>query len=139
MMPERVVVHHEHLDAIRAHARFNWPNEACGLVAADPRGRLTMVYCLSNLDASPFRFTVDPSEHFGAWRHATGRGWEIAGSFHSHPDSAAAPSSTDISRALDPNWAYFIAGPVRHGIIEVRAYRIRGGEVVEIELMTGAR
>jgi proteasome lid subunit RPN8/RPN11 len=131
----RMVVHREHLDAMQAHAGFCWPNEACGLVAADDRGVLRMVYCLSNLDASPYRFTVDPAEHFGAWRHASGRGWEIAGSFHSHPDSAAVPSSTDVAGALDPAWVYFIVGPVWSARREVRAYRIRDGAIDEVGLV----
>jgi proteasome lid subunit RPN8/RPN11 len=128
------MLHQEQLDAMQAHAVFCLPDEACGLVAADARGKLTMVYCLTNLDASPYRFTVDPAEHFAAWRHASGRGWEIVGSFHSHPHSAAAPSATDVAGALDPNWVYFIVGSVSSAQSEVRAYQIRGGVVDGAEL-----
>jgi len=134
LKPATLSLHAEHLEAIEAHARFCLPNEACGLVAIDGGGDVAMVYCLTNLDASPYRFTVDPNEHFGAWRHAANRGWEIGGSFHSHPDSEATPSPTDIRGALDPTWIYFVAGPTRKGASPVRAFRIRNGAADEVEL-----
>ena len=114
-----------------AHGEFCWPNEACGLIAADGVSA-TMVYCLTNLDVSPYRFTVDPAEHHAAWRHATARGWRIAGSFHSHPRSEAVPSPTDIEGALDPEWVYLVVGPVRPGPAQVRAYQIGVGVSVEV-------
>jgi proteasome lid subunit RPN8/RPN11 len=135
-MSPSIVVDRQHLDAMGAHARFCLPNEACGLVAVDDAGAMAMVYCLSNLDISPYRFTVDPAEHYGAWRHAAALGLEIAGSFHSHPESNAVPSTTDIAGALDPTWVYFIVGSVRSAGFDVRAYRIRDGSAEEVELVT---
>lgn len=124
--------------AIVAHARFAFPDEACGLVAADAAGSLRMAYCLSNTERSPHRFTVDPVEHFGALQHADARGWHITGEFHSHPRSEATPSRTDVAGALDPSWIHLIAGPVDEPETEVRAYRIVDGEVSEIGLTTAA-
>lgn len=133
-MREKVWLDHQHLVAMEAHAVSCFPQEACGLLAVDAGAAVTMVYCLTNIDASAYRFTVDPAEHYGAWRHAAGRGWEIGGSFHSHPASAAAPSATDIAGALDPSWMYFITGPVEPGPPLTRAYRIRQGAATEIDV-----
>jgi proteasome lid subunit RPN8/RPN11 len=120
--------------AIEAHARWAFPQEACGLLAADAAGRLRMAYCLTNVEANSSRFTVDPAEHFGAQSHAERQGWKIAGSFHSHPRSAAEPSAHDVSGALDPSWIYVIAGPVEEQV-PVRAFRIRSGFVRELDMV----
>ncbi len=109
-----------------AHAGFALPNEACGLLAADRDGRLRMAYCLTNVDDSPTRYTVDPVEHHHAIRHADRNGWDIAGVYHSHPGSAAYPSRRDVAQALDPEWLYVIVGAG-----EVRAFWIRDGVVDE--------
>lgn len=120
-------------EAIVAHARWAYPYEACGLLALDVDDGLRMAYCLTNIEASSHRFTVDPTEHFGAMRHAEANGWRIAGSFHSHPHSAAEPSRADIDGALDSTWLYVIAGPVGDEV-PVRAYRIEAAGAAEIPL-----
>lgn len=118
-------------EAMVAHARFAFPEEACGLLATDGHGALRMVYCTTNIERSATRFTVDPTEHFRAMRHAERNGWEIGGSFHSHPTSPALPSRTDIAGALEPAWVYVIVGLARPDRPEVRAFQIAAGDVVE--------
>jgi proteasome lid subunit RPN8/RPN11 len=125
-LPEQVV------DAVVAHARFAFPDEACGLLAVDGTGAVKMAYCLTNLDRSPYRFTIDPTEHYGAWKHAERNGWEIGGAFHSHPASPAYPSATDVACALDPTWRYVIVGLADPATPDVRMFAIRDGVVSEI-------
>ena len=48
------------------------------------------VYPLTNSNPSPTSFTIDPTEHFHSWRHATANGWDLIGAFHSHPDGPGA-------------------------------------------------
>jgi len=107
-MAEVLVVPGQIRDAIVAHARFCFPEEACGLIAVDEDHELRMAYATTNVDRSAVRFTVSPTEHFGAIRHAERHGWTISGSFHSHPESAGFPSARDIEGALDPDWLYMI-------------------------------
>jgi proteasome lid subunit RPN8/RPN11 len=108
------------------HARACAPNEACGLVAM-LGGTVTQVYALTNTDASPDRFTLDPAEHFAAIQHAESNGWAIAGAFHSHPSSAPIPSPADLGGGGDPGWVNLIVG-VEGGRTAVRAYRyVEGG------------
>lgn len=116
--------------AIVAHARFEAPNEACGLLALDDAGCITMAYPLTNVAASPVAFTIDPEEHFRALMSAEHRGWSIGGVFHSHPRTPAAPSRTDISGALDPTWVHLIVS-LADGVADLRAWRIRHGNAVE--------
>lgn len=131
--PNEVALNSQVLDAMVAHSRFCYPEEACGLLAADQSGSPRMVYCLTNVDQSPNRFTVDPVEHYHAWKHAEANGWTMAGSFHSHPRSEPVPSPSDIVGALDPDWWYFVVGPV-DGETDVCCYRIERGEVTEMPL-----
>ena len=125
---------HPIADAIRAHAAWAFPAEACGLLAFDTDGVPRMAYCLTNTESDTTRFTIDPAEHFGAQTHAERCGWHIGGVFHSHPHSPPIPSAHDIAGALDPDWVYVIAGPVDEAMT-IRSYRISEGSVREI---TGA-
>ncbi len=124
-------------EAIVTHARFCYPEEACGLLAAAADGELRMAICMANADRSPTRYTLDPTEHFRALRYAEANGWELAGVFHSHTHSAAYPSPTDVALAADPTWLYVIAslGDLRNP--EVRGYWIRAGVVAEEPLLAG--
>ena len=123
-----------HLDAFVAHARFCAPQEGCGLVAFDASGGIRFVYCLTNVDRSRYRFTVDPTEHFRAIQHAERNGWEIAGAFHSHPEGPAVPSVTDIEAAGDSSWLHIVVGLANRARPEVRAFAITGGSAAEVLL-----
>lgn len=118
--------------AIEAHARFTFPEEACGLLASDADGRMRMAYCLTNVERSTNRFTIDPDEHFAALQHAGRNGWTLSGSFHSHPTSPPLPSAADDAGALDPDWIHVIAGPVEPGPLRIAVYRRVAGRLVEI-------
>lgn len=131
---ETIVANSDHLEAFAAHAQFCLPNEACGLLAFDAARRLRFVYCLTNRDASPHRYTVDPVEHYRAIQHAERNGWEVAGAFHSHPRGRARPSKTDIEAAGDPEWIHVIIGLASGAERNVRAFRVVGGSAREIPL-----
>ena len=118
-------------DAMVAHSRFVYPEEAVGLLAANGDGALRMVYCGTNVLRSSTRYTLDPNEHLRSLWHAERNGWELAGAFHSHPHSAPYPSRTDIDGALEPQWLYVIVGLSDPARPEVRAFWIRHGSVVE--------
>lgn len=118
-------------EAMVWHARNCLPEEGCGLLASDG-SVITMVYPLTNAEASATRFTIEPVEHFRALRHAESRGWEIAGVFHSHPTTTAYPSATDVRLAPDPGWLYVVIGMAAPDAPEVRAFRIVDGSVSEV-------
>jgi len=119
-------------EQILSHSRAGLPNEACGLVAGD-EGGVTALFCLDNADASPVSYTIDPSGHFRVLMEAEANGWELIGAFHSHVNARAYPSPTDVAGAAEPDWIWLVAGPI-NGEPEIRAYRIRGGEILEEEL-----
>lgn len=130
---ERLVLADQIADAMFKHSGWAFPNEACGLVAFDGDVAAAAL-CLTNADKSPDRFTIDPAEHYGAFRFAERMGWTIGGLFHSHPRSDAIPSSSDLSGGADPDWLHLIVGPVAGPRPLLRAYRIESGVVSEVSV-----
>ncbi|MCJ7726226.1 MAG: M67 family metallopeptidase [Acidimicrobiia bacterium] len=125
-------------EAIVEHSRSALPDEACGLIATGPDGRATMAYCLTNIDASPVAYTLDPADHIRTLHDAERRGWHLAAVFHSHPTGPAVPSATDVAKALEPEWLYVIVGLARPGRPSVRGFRIIGGVVSEEPILVEA-
>ena len=124
--------------AIAQHAKEVAPEECCGLLAIDGAGVVMRAYPVANMERSPVRYTVDPDGHFTALRSAEAEGWSLGGVYHSHPRSAPVPSRSDIAGALDPGWVYVIVG-LAGMTPELRAWRIVGGDAVEVAVTIGDR
>jgi proteasome lid subunit RPN8/RPN11 len=122
--------------AMMEHAGAWAPDEACGLLAADAAGTIRHAYRLDNVARSPVRYTIDPEGHVRSLHDADARGWNLAGVFHSHPDSPSRPSPRDVAEALDSLWLYVIVGDPPEWT--VRGYRIVAGVVTEVSLVDGS-
>lgn len=120
--------------AMLAHAYNCHPEESCGLLAGDESGAVRMAYPLTNILHSPTNYTIDPTEHFRAIKHADRNGWDIVGVFHSHPHTQAYPSPTDVQLAPDPEWLYVLVGMEDFDRPAVRGFRIRDGVITEEDL-----
>lgn len=122
---------------ILAHCLAGIPDEACGLLAAEPGDdAVRRCYPTRNAAASAKLYTVDPTDYLHADRDAEASGLEIIGVFHSHTHTDAYPSPTDVAQAPDPAWHYVIVS-LRHSTPALRSYRITDGEIHEEEV-TGA-
>ena len=120
------------LDAIVAHARAEAPAECCGMLIG--RGAsLDEAVRAKNLAADPTRFLVDPKDHIDARRTARGRGLEVVGFYHSHPQSPAWPSATDIAEAAYPDAVYLIVS-LAGGVADARLFRIEPSAAIEVPL-----
>ena len=131
-------------DAMVAHARAGYPNEACGLIAgtapAADGGVATAWHPTRNRAASPLRYEIHPDDLLRvsiAIDDADGVIWGIV---HSHVRSPARPSSTDVGLAFYPDALYLLvslseaeADPTT-GAESVRAWRILDGAAFEVEL-----
>jgi proteasome lid subunit RPN8/RPN11 len=84
-------------DAVIAHGRGDLPNEAVGLLAGHPDGRVTARYPLVNALASPRRFESDPASMFAAEKRRRAEGVEFLAVYHSHPTSPPVPSRYDLA------------------------------------------
>jgi proteasome lid subunit RPN8/RPN11 len=122
--------------AIRAHAAAELPNEACGLLAGDiATGHVVAFHPARNEHASPRRFSVDARDLVRITFEIEAMGRQLVAIFHSHPNSAAAPSATDAREARYPAALHLIAGAAG----ELRAWRIGEAEgPVEVALRIAA-
>jgi [CysO sulfur-carrier protein]-S-L-cysteine hydrolase len=120
------------LERIVDHARRDFPNECCGMVAVRD-GAAVSVHEAANVAASPLRFEVDGLEVHRTIEEIEGRGEELGAIYHSHTRSEPYPSQTDINFAAGwPGVEWLIVGLSRDGEPTVRSYRIDDGEVREV-------
>lgn len=80
-------------------AKFN-PNESCAIlygVIRDGQARVEDIFLTQNADESPVSFTIPDEELIAAYQRIKDNNTDMVGIFHSHPNSAAVPSKTDLS------------------------------------------
>ncbi len=87
---------------IIAHAREGLPLEVCGILGGN-NGIVTSIYRITNLDASPEHFLMDPREQSAVFAELDLSGLEITAFYHSHPRGPASPSAEDVRLAFYPD------------------------------------
>lgn len=124
------------IDRIIAHAQEDSPNECCGLVGGN--GDLAeTIYPAENAEKSPYRYSIAPREQMDLMNRIDEAGEAIVGIYHSHTKTAAYPSQTDINLAVGwPDSVYLIVSLADPDDPDIRGYRIRGGEVEDVDLQT---
>jgi len=127
------------LDRIVAHARRDFPNECCGMIAMRD-GAAVAVQEATNVDASPLRFEVEGREIIRAQDAFEADGAEMGAIYHSHTRSDPYPSQTDVNFAGGwPGVEWLIVGLRRDGEPTVRSYRIDDGIIEEVEVHVDGR
>lgn len=130
-----LVVTRAQVEDVFAHAQAEKPNECCGLFAGAPgEDRVEVVYRLGNADESPLTYRLDSREQIRTLRDAESRGLEVTGCFHSHTQTEAYPSQTDVRQAFEPEWVYALVS-LKFAPPVLRAYRIVDGEITEIPVV----
>lgn len=128
-----------YVDAIVAHARRDFPDEACGIIAG-PEGSdvAARLIPMTNADRSPTFFRFDPLEQLKLYQEMDDNDEEVVVVYHSHTSTEAYPSRTDISYAAEPQAHYLLVSVAETGAdegpAEVRSYRILDGVVTEEEI-----
>jgi [CysO sulfur-carrier protein]-S-L-cysteine hydrolase len=107
-----------------AHARAEFPNECCGMLAGEG-GRAVRQYRAKNTEASPFMYVMEPREQLRIMDEIDERGLDLLAIYHSHTRSAAYPSRTDVELAFFPTALYLIVSIADRDAPEIRAFRIR--------------
>ncbi|MDT7944321.1 MAG: M67 family metallopeptidase [Dehalococcoidia bacterium] len=121
------------LEEMIAHAQAEAPIECCGIVAGHD-GRAVKLYKCRNAEQSPYRYQVDPQDLFRVYRECEEKGWEFLAIYHSHTASEAVPSPTDVRLAFWPETYYLVISLKDPQRPVVRAFRIREGQVQEVEM-----
>jgi [CysO sulfur-carrier protein]-S-L-cysteine hydrolase len=117
------------------HGLRGFPNESCGLIAADADGRPIKVFPMRNADASPVTYRLEGKEQLQVFDEIDRQGWELWAIYHSHTHSEAYPSDTDIRLAFYPDARYILVSLQDRDEPVIRSFFIRDGEVQEEELV----
>ena len=117
------------LEQMIAQARADAPLETCGLLAGRD-GRVTRVLPVPNILRSRVAYRMDGQEFLDAMAACD---FEPLAIYHSHPTGPLVPSPTDIAEAFYPDSIYIIVSLAQE-LPSVRAFRIVGGVVSEVEL-----
>lgn len=124
-------------DTIVKHLRLCRPDEGVGLLAASRRGSALVAvrfYPGRNIDSSPQRYTMDPTDVMAALADMKRRETRLGAIVHSHPNTSPVPSRTDLAEANIPGVLSLIVGFFPE--IELRAWSFGyddRGDVVRFE------
>lgn len=104
-----LIISKETAEEIIKHARDDIPNECCGILAGTENLVLGH-WRVSNAEASPYRYRMDPKEFLNVNYVVEENNWEILAFYHSHTKTEAYPSDTDVRLARLVDWpgAYYL-------------------------------
>ena len=125
------------VDAIIAQSRAEYPDECCGVILG-PTGsdKATRLKPMINAAHSPTFYEFDSKDLLALYREIDDNDEEIVVIYHSHTETEARPSRTDIAYASEP-LAHYVLVSTREEIapaIEFRSFRIIDGVVTEEEV-----
>jgi proteasome lid subunit RPN8/RPN11 len=131
-------------DAVAAHARAEYPNEACGLIVGDKPaadgGEALRFEPTRNKAASPYRYEIDPADLLRLTIATDDADEVFWGIVHSHTHTPAVPSPTDIGLAFYPDALYVLVSlsddeaDQATGLPGLRAWRIVDRRIHEVAL-----
>ena len=122
--PSELVLPGRMRDRLVAHLQRVAPHEGCGLIACDRQGAVKL-YEGTNIERSPSRYNMDPAEVLEALNEIEQCGWELGAIYHSHPQTPAEPSETDLAYHAYPG-ALMVIVSLAGARPDLRAYRITG-------------
>jgi [CysO sulfur-carrier protein]-S-L-cysteine hydrolase len=121
-------------EEIVQHAREDLPNECCGIVSTRD-GEAVQVYRATNAVASPLRFEIDPRDLIRIHTDIERSENEMGSMYHSHVQSPAYPSQTDVNFAQNwPGVVWLIVSLADPDAPDLRGFHISGADIEEVSL-----
>ncbi len=111
-----------------SHAKEGFPLEVCGILGGTGE-TVSVMYRMTNTDASNEHFMMDPKEQFAAVKDLRAKGLAILAIYHSHPETPARPSEEDIKLALTPDVSYLIISLADADNPVINSFKIDSGNV----------
>ena len=122
---------------ILEQSRVEYPDECCGVILGPiGKGSPERLKPMINAAHSPTFYEFDPKDLLALYREVDDNDEEIVVIYHSHTETEAFPSRTDIAYAGEPG-AHYVLVSSRKEIapaIEFRSFRIIDGVVTEEEV-----
>lgn len=132
-----LIISQAFVDAIIEQSRAEYPDECCGVILGPiGKDRPERLKPMVNAAHSPTFYEFDPKDLLALYREVEDNNEEIVVIYHSHTETEAFPSRTDIAYAGEPG-AHYVLVSSRKEIapaIEFRSYRIIDGVVTEEEV-----
>ena len=110
-------------EQVIAHARAEFPNECCGLIAGHG-DEATRVLPTTNAEGTPFMYVMDPREQMELMDAIDDAGEDLVAIYHSHTRSAGYPSKTDVELAFFDQPLYVIVSLQHPDEPVIRAFRL---------------
>lgn len=127
----------EFVNTILAQSRSEYPDECCGVILGPVgTGTAARLKPMINAAHSPTFYEFDSRDLLSLYREIDDHDEEIVVIYHSHTETEARPSRTDIAYASEPE-AHYVLVSTREEIapaIEFRSFRIIEGVVSEEEV-----
>ncbi|HMI54098.1 MAG TPA: M67 family metallopeptidase [Candidatus Saccharimonadales bacterium] len=118
------------------HARRQPHRECCGVLAGR-HGLITQTFPAKNFAADPIRnYEITSKEIARLMGELRKRRLEFLGIYHSHPHwlDVNEPSPKDIALARHSEAIHFIVTPRPYATTPIRAFSIRDGHAMELEI-----
>lgn len=109
-------------DRIRRYGEEGFPDECCGFLLGEAGEQLRRVFELFRVDNGRedgeryHRFLITAEAYMRGEKVARGKGLEVLGFYHSHPNAPARPSEYDVDNAWP--WYSYIIVPVQEKVAE---------------------
>jgi proteasome lid subunit RPN8/RPN11 len=127
--------------ALRRHGEETYPHECCGVllgrVEDDGARIVTSIQRCGNTrtDSPQNRYHIDPKELIRIQREGRGRGEDIVGFYHSHPDHPAQWSQTDFAEAHWIGCSYVITSVEKGKAAITNAFELVGVDEADKRLV----
>jgi proteasome lid subunit RPN8/RPN11 len=127
-------------DSLRQHGEETYPCECCGVLLGQMDGDTRVVTSVARCgntrtDSPQNRYNIDPKELVRIQREGRGRGEDIIGFYHSHPDHPAQWSSTDLAEAHWFGCSYVITSVEKGKAVLTNAFELTGFDENEKKLV----
>ena len=127
-------------DAIRRHGEETYPHECCGVLLGRADGDERAVTSTARAgntrtDSAHNRYNIDPKDLIRIQREGRGRGEDIIGFYHSHPDHPARWSPTDLAEAHWFGCSYVITSVEKGKAAVTNSFGLTGSDEGDKKLM----
>jgi len=125
------------LDQLRNHGEQTYPHECCGVLvgefAESAKRTVESVLACGNTrtDSPQNRYHISPAELIRIQREAALADLDIVGFYHSHPDSPAKWSSTDLDEAHWTGCSYVITSVEDGKAVLTTSFLLLGEEQIK--------
>ena len=128
-------------EAIRRHGEETYPHECCGVLLGQMEDDGTRVVTSTEragntrTDSAHNRYNIDPKDLIRIQREGRGRGEDIIGFYHSHPDHPAQWSVTDHAEAHWFGCSYVITAVEKGKAAITNSFELTGSDEADKKLV----